>query len=190
MIREQIKIQTKPQHDAVEEVSYSSQIMDHSLNKEQYQQLVRINYILNSSFEDTWNKLPFDLPEGLMIEHRRKANMLKSDLELLGLEQPELSTVPFDISSYPAFMGALYVFEGSTLGGAVILKQLQKNENLNGIDNFHFYGAYGERIGMMWKLFLDELEKIQDESEVDECIAAAQKTFDWVREAFSSKSAS
>ena len=187
MIRERIKEETTAQHMAVEDVSLSNHIMDGSLNKEQYASIIVANYIINAAFERSWSQLGFDIPETLMLGRREKTAILKQDIDSLGLDIPELPQLDFPVANYPQFMGTLYVFEGSTLGGRVILKQLKTNKNLAGIEAFNFYNGYGDMTGMMWKTFLDELQKIENASEINEAIEAAQKTFAITKSVFEKK---
>lgn len=177
MIRTRIKEETMDQHKALEAISYSSQIMDYSITEDKYRSLIRTNYISNKAFENAWSNLDFEVPKSLMLEHRVKVKSLEADLKELGEEVPDVSGISFPVNSYPEFMGCLYVFEGSTLGGAVIHKALKKNENLNNIENFHFYNCYGERLGMMWGIFLEHLTQIEDVAQVDAAIEAARNTF-------------
>jgi heme oxygenase len=172
-------------HKALEEESFGNKIMSGQLTLADYKQIIRMNYEMNKAFEAQWNEITFELPNSLMIDQRSKMEALSRDMELLDLEKTETS-LSFPADSYPQFIGSLYVFEGSTLGGAVILKQLVKNENLKQIEEFNFYNCYGDKIGMLWKLFLDHLTAITDENEVNECIAAANTTFSVLKDYMSS----
>lgn len=177
MIRERIKNETASLHKALEEQSYGNRIMSGMLTEAEYKHILRMNYETNAAFENTWAELGFELPDSLMLGQRRKTPSILQDMEALGMETPTLPALNFPSSSYAEFIGALYVFEGSTLGGAVILKQLKKNSNLEHISSYHFYDVYGERIGMLWKIFLDHLTQITNEKEVQACIDAANNTF-------------
>lgn len=180
MIRERIKAETHDAHMHLEQISHSSKIMDGSLDLKSYQNLILSNYITNLAFEQTWDSLPFAVPESLLLAQRNKKSMLEKDLALLNLEKPEIPKL-FHFDDYATFMGALYVFEGSTLGGAVICRKLKENPHLSHLD-FHFYASYGERLGMMWKMFLDHLIQIEDPEEVNRCIESANHTFSVVEQ--------
>lgn len=177
MIRERIKNETASLHKALEEQSLGDRIMSGILTEAEYKHIIKMNYDTNAAFEKTWNDLPFDIPHSLMLQHRHKTPSLKLDMELLDLDTTVIPNLKFSIGSYAEFIGALYVFEGSTLGGAVILKQLKKNKNLAHLTDFNFYNCYGDKLGMYWKLFLDHLNQIQDNDEVEACINAANHTF-------------
>jgi heme oxygenase len=185
MIRERIKSETTEQHKALEQIAFTTAIMSRTLTVEQYKAIIEANLIANMAFEQQWSNLPFELPLSLMLNVRYKTEALKKDATALGIEIPESLDHTFPVENKAAFMGSLYVFEGSTLGGAVILKQLNSNQNLSHITDHHFYGCYGEKLGYLWKVFLDHLVQITDEDEVNEAIDAAQKTFSLNEEIFS-----
>ncbi len=184
MIRERIKTETSQNHNDVEAAGYSGQIMSGGLTLKEYKALITVNLVLNKAFEKQWSSPPFELPKTLLLEQRRKTAALEKDAALLGLAVTGSNEILFPVESYEAFMGTLYVFEGSTLGGAIIYKQLKQNPNLNTLDEFHFYSCYGDQLGMMWKVFLDHLTQIEDTSQVDKAIASAKTTFDITKDAF------
>jgi heme oxygenase len=184
MIRERIKSETAQQHKALEQIAFTNAIMSKTLTEEQYKAIIEANLIANMAFEQQWNSLPFELPESLMLQARYKTEALKKDATALGIEIPQTVDYSFPTANKAAFMGSLYVFEGSTLGGAVILKQLTTNNNLNHIKEHNFYGCYGEKLGYLWKVFLDHLVEITQEDEVEVAIKAAQDTFSLNEEIF------
>jgi len=184
MIRERIKTETAQNHKDVEAVGYSGQIMSGRLTLGEYKKLIATNLLLNKAFEQQWDSLAFGIPAEVMLEHRRKTASLEKDAKALNVALPTINKISFPADTYEAFMGSLYVFEGSTLGGAIIHKQLKQNPNLSKLDGFHFYSCYGDKLGMMWKIFLDHLTQIEDTDKVNEAIEAAKTTFDITKEAF------
>jgi heme oxygenase (biliverdin-IX-beta and delta-forming) len=65
------------------------------------------------------------------IEQRKKAHLLKADIEDAGVDitDAEIIRLNFFSENYTGFyeaLGAMYVLEGSTLGGQIIQKHLQK----------------------------------------------------------------
>ncbi|MBT6236014.1 MAG: biliverdin-producing heme oxygenase [Bacteroidetes bacterium] len=184
MIRERIKNETAQNHKDVEAVGFSGQIMSGRLTLDEYKKLILTNLMLNKGFEAQWSELDFEIPKGIMLEQRRKTATLEKDAKALGVSIPDTDNPLFPADTYEAFIGSLYVFEGSTLGGAIIYKQLKQNANLSTLDDFHFYSCYGERLGMMWKIFLDHLNEIEDTLKVDKAIEAAKTTFDITKNTF------
>lgn len=110
------------------------------------------------------------------VESRRNASLIKKDLRELTVygEPPLCESLPQINNAAQAF-GALYVLEGSTLGGRVIVRMLSKNEAANIPANaLHFFSGYGEETGRMWTFFINELNKQTEEKET---VAAANETF-------------
>lgn len=91
-------------------------------------------------------------------EERRKLTSISEDLEALSSQVTIPSYpafVPFQLPVSPAFaMGVIYVVEGSTLGGRVILKHLQQRA-FSLSDGTAFFTGYGEHTGRLWKSFLN-----------------------------------
>jgi heme oxygenase len=86
---------------------------------------------------------------------RRRVEALESDLRALGVEPLAPMPAPEPLSVAEA-LGALYVIEGSTLGGQVIMRSLQGTDFEAGATRF--FDAYGPRTGAMWKAFCGALE--------------------------------
>ncbi|MFT4521214.1 MAG: heme oxygenase [Bacteroidia bacterium] len=183
-VRDRLKTETATQHAHTESFSYGKEIMSRTLNTSQYQELLIANYLYIKAWEDQWASLSFDVPESMNLQARRKSTWLVNDLKALGLDVSKLPVFTIaSVSSYAAFLGRMYVIEGSTMGGAVISKQLALNEHLTGY-NFQFYGAYGPELLPMWRSFLAHLDAIATEDDSDETIAAAKESFSRFSEAF------
>ena len=111
------------------------------------------------------------------INERKLALLVLEDLRSLGLPVADLPTcndLP-TISNKAQAFGCLYVIEGSTLGGRVISKWLQKNPFITlQEEQLHFFNGYQEQTGSKWKTFLDALNEQQD---IHAVIDAANETF-------------
>lgn len=99
-------------------------------------------------------KLSGELPELRTVE-RWKLPLLVKDLEALGHDASSLARLPRatllpPLTGLPEALGCFYVLEGSTLGGQLILRHLQRH--LTGAP-VAFFRAYGEEVGPMWRAF-------------------------------------
>jgi heme oxygenase len=119
---------------------------------------------------------------GIDFQERRKASLLEKDLVAVGTP-PELVErcrwLP-DASSLDRACGALYVMEGSTLGGQHISRmasQAHVDEKV-----LHYFKSYGARVGEMWKSLGEALNRFAeiggDESEI---VEGARDTFEALR---------
>lgn len=184
MIREAIKAQTAQAHKDTEKVSFSDSILDHSLNLEQYKLLIQNHYSLTTAWEGTWDDLSFNVPDSWKLEDRKKKELISWDMDHLGLEPMDVYQPKFQVNTPAAFLGSLYVFEGSTLGGSVIYRHLRQNPNLSEVSDFKFYKGYEKETGPMWKQFLESLQQVTEPKEVETAIEAAQHTFGEVKQVF------
>jgi heme oxygenase len=93
------------------------------------------------------------------------------------------------ISSAAQAFGALYVMEGSTLGGKIIARMLLKNAAFPvPEDALHFFSGYRDDTGPKWKAFLEALNK---QTAIEEITTSANETFfylkSWMQHSFSNE---
>ena len=112
------------------------------------------------------------------IDERRNSSFIINDLKAIGYstESLALCTQLPNINSSLAALGAMYVLEGSTLGGRMISRMLMKNALVPFDDsNLHFFNGYKESTGKRWTSFLSVLEEHAEG--VDTIVTAANETF-------------
>lgn len=157
---DQLRKDTRPLHDQVEQAMASSRIMNDDFTIKEYEQLLQKLYVAHSALE------PVLLSFGELVSHPKleatyrlnKRKAIEKDLSLLKVAPGDSRISEPVIHNIVEAWGALYVLEGSTLGGAMILKQLTENPNLH-LKDFNFYGYYGSKTGSMWKQFKTSLIK-------------------------------
>lgn len=177
MFHEIVKSATTEDHKNAEKHSYGAEIMSRTLNKQQYSQLLVANYMYIAAWEAQWSELMDYNSDNLHLDSRRKMELLEQDFAELGINKDDLPSLELPMPATKAqFLGRMYVIEGSTLGGAMISKQLMANSNLAGLD-FRFYGGYGPMLIPFWKQFLEELNAVTYEEDQAECIAWAKQSF-------------
>jgi heme oxygenase len=118
----------------------------------------------------------------LNINDRKKALFIEEDLKALGIafEKHTLLEETFFRDSYSDVylaVGALYVLEGSTLGGQLIVKHLHKAMP-SGFVNTAYFSSYQKKTGSMWKEFLHQLTTLpQSTQQEQQIIKVAITTF-------------
>jgi heme oxygenase len=121
-------------------------------HKEDYSRLLMFFYNYFHKLEILISNIitPDILPDYLS---RRKTQLIKNDIADNGFELVELpiEKLPY-ISSPLEAMSALYVMEGSTLGGSAIVKILEKKGLVHGTS---FFAGYQEETANRWCLFLE-----------------------------------
>lgn len=100
---------------------------------------------------------------------RRRSHLLRDDLARLKVAGVKLQP-PTTFESSAEIMGAVYVLEGSRLGGKVLIKQVFRTAPTR------FLGADG-RPGA-WRRLLTSLDKrLRDQEEIDLAVSAARGVF-------------
>ncbi|MFD2940245.1 biliverdin-producing heme oxygenase [Flavobacterium notoginsengisoli] len=108
--------------------------------------------------------------------NRRNSSYIKTDIEELGGSIDRLPVAAAtEIKDPIQAMGALYVLEGSIMGGPYIVQMLQKK----GIEKgFSFFSGYGSESGLKWASFTVALNILpQTESDNAKAVDAARETF-------------
>ncbi|RYY57808.1 MAG: hypothetical protein EOO09_00855 [Chitinophagaceae bacterium] len=112
------------------------------------------------------------------LEGRRKTSWILDDLHSLGQDGPvaEDPGAPL-ITSRADALGALYVMEGSSLGGKVICKMIGENLGLQATTSLSFFYGYGGQTGSKWKEFLQALDKFSGTGEEEAIVRKADEVF-------------
>ncbi len=190
MILEEIKYKTAENHRRLEESELLKPITSPTLTQDHYQKILRVFYGYFYPLETALE--PFQLADNYLPDYgsRRKAAMIRQDLHTLQHNAPE-DTLPLcaelpSIQSMAQAFGCLYVMEGSTLGGKIIAKSLEKNLGLSAVHGASFFHGYGPDTGHKWKTFQQSLVRFnQDFQKEQEIVEAANETFyyfeNWIR---------
>lgn len=173
-----LKRETRGLHDQVEENLNSQAILSEDYSQEEYARLLLQLYRAHLSLEP--KILSFDriMHDTRLQTTRRlyKAHLLEEDLRSLG-HRPAKVGMPLRLRNLSEAWGALYVLEGSTLGGAMILKQLRKHNWPR--QPFAYYGYYGSDTGPMWKSFRELLQENWESGQLntDDLLSGARKAY-------------
>jgi len=127
---------------------------------------------------------------GMDYAERLKVPELERDLLALGETADTIAMLPHcdeipKLATEAEGLGCLYVVEGSTLGGQMITRQLQKSLGLSPESGVAFFHGYGSETGVRWQAFGRWLEEAAGRLEQDDAIiAGANETFrtlgDWL----------
>jgi heme oxygenase len=150
MLSIQLKEQTKENHQILEKKLIQKMRAMH--NKKNYLDLLTIFYSYFGGLEKLINNhlIISKVPDYAI---RRKADQLTDDIASLGGQLPAVAATQFlpKITSHEEALGALYVMEGSTLGGKIISQMISKQLGLD--EALSFFKSYGENTMMMWERF-------------------------------------
>lgn len=183
MILEQLKIATRPNHEAMERDPLSRSLFAPELSRDGYVHILQVYLGFYAPLEQALFSLPDWADLGFDIERRRKAGLLLRDLRALGdstidaADVPHCSDLP-PISSIGEALGCMYVLEGATLGGQLIARQLRAAIGVGPTSGSAFFNSYGADLGPRWKEFRALLEAQAATPAISEAIVAtAAATF-------------
>lgn len=165
-----LETQTRPAHERVEALL----ALDEAATLARYLAYLQAMHAVIASVEDILARdvrlREFDL------EPRRKCQRLERDLAFFGMP-PAPGHVPLP-EDRAARVGWLYVIEGATLGGRVLLRRLVPRWSLAPERGAAFLAGYGERTAQMWRTFVDALNSTAFTAEEKQaCVAGAMQAF-------------
>lgn len=175
MLSELLKEKTLSSHRELEK-----QVVQKIKNIHSVADYIDLLHIFHVYFGSLENKIAPFLHADFMpdIHGRRHARRLADDIAALGGApnmRTDWVTVP-RICCWQEALGALYVMEGSTLGGKFIVQLVSKQANLT--EGFSFFSAYGERTAERWVQFQDAINsRVVEPSDIDRTVTAAGETF-------------
>lgn len=180
----ELRERTRSEHAAVEA---SMPLMQDALSRELYVAVLRSLYPLVRG----WEQWATDAaPERLrpLVQARRRASLLAEDIRFFGQQPPDdvVALIALDArlsetlpgsSAYDAvFLGAMYVIEGSTLGGQFIARHVEQIFDLAPGLGDSYFRAYANQTGPMWLEVKSHLVAL-DPDETDGVVDAAKAMF-------------
>ncbi|CAN5671419.1 N/A [soil metagenome] len=174
---------TAADHSAVED---SVPLMSSDLTLEVYVATLQRIYGIATAWE-TASEQKAPLPMQAMLFARKRASRITNDLLFLGSEPySQLEPLIPDFQSEAEFLGAMYVMEGSRLGGSYIARHVASVLLLReGFGDTYFRGD-PQSTSAMWKEFLEYLRVRISENETPKVIQGAKAMFQlygtWMRD--------
>jgi len=170
---------TAPQHTKLETTAISKALLSNDVSLNDYvHYLIKMQAVIAFCEQTIFPLIKHILHD---IEARRKLELIRNDLKYFGVSDPlENNYRPFQHNISPAFaLGYMYVVEGSTLGGRVILKHVQSKLAVDENNSGSFFAGYRSLTGSTWKNFLQVLMDYTYKAQCgDEVIEGAQHAFE------------
>lgn len=165
----QLRSHTGHLHSKVEEALNAQQLTDGNLRKEEYQNLLSVNYLIFKALKERLHSHPELSP--LFID---RVGDLKQDLDQLNFEPAMPDGELFYGWSTGQLTGALYVLNGSSVGGHMIARQL---EGYDWTGNPKFYRS-SPSVMKKWRSFKKYLENMETgNAESEQIIDGAKQTY-------------
>ncbi|MDP1875450.1 biliverdin-producing heme oxygenase [Phenylobacterium sp.] len=178
-LRNTLRAATRQDHDRVDRLGAAFDLA----RPADYGAFLQAHAAVLPAFEASLDLAP---PEDLPPDwpQRRRAQALAADLAALGLG-PALAASQATLPTRPTRLGALYVLEGSRLGGAVLRRALSTAQPAAP----DAYLAHGEGL-LLWRSFLRWLDNQPlDAEETQAAILGARQVFSAFETAFEAVSA-
>jgi len=133
--------------------------------REGYRSLLAAYLSLYRPYERALAEAPADLRALVDFPASSRVTLLEHDLNQLGASAANIADakgIP-DLSDRNAMLGALYVIEGSQLGGQMMYRDVQSKLGVDIGSGASFFGGAGEYTGSRWKQITAGLnERITD----------------------------
>ncbi|MFD2743442.1 MULTISPECIES: biliverdin-producing heme oxygenase [Sphingobacterium] len=173
MLNQYIKDHTKEAHQSLEGVVIRQ--LKAIKTEKDYAKILQKFYAYFSSVELAIQ--PF-INEGVLPDYaeRRNSQHIRADIKALGEQVDEnIRAVVPSVRNVQEALSALYVLEGSILGGPYIVQMLKKYGISRG---FSFFSGYGDQSSHMWDRFIHILNTVgSDPSTYASSVDMANQTF-------------
>ena len=176
MLSEKLKEHTKQHHQLLEKKMVAQ--MRSITTPQEYAKLLGLFYSFFGGLELSVDK-HIDLALLPDYPQRRKSAALAYDLLELSAPLPLFALrndLP-EIRDHIQSIGALYVMEGSTLGGKIIAKMMLQQMNVTEMPGLTFFNGYGEQTMSMWLTFKKSIDTPLSSTEIEIIIKSANDTF-------------
>lgn len=177
-----LRRETRLDHASVES---SMPLMRPDLDRDLYLDVLRRLFGIVRVWERTINThLPARLAP--LAEERNRLQFLEEDLRALGVTDLNLPqpTLPH-FENLAESLGAMYVMEGSRLGGQFIARHVESVLDLSQGKGSQYFRGFGETTGRRWNEFSAALEREVPEAATADAIRGAKKMFaafgEWMR---------
>lgn len=176
---DKLRAATTQSHTALEALPVSLSIMSPNVTNAEYGLYLSLMLDIVKDAEENIFPVAHAAIPGLDIHS--KAQFIEADLKALGYTK-KLSYNPLSSginNPTPAFaLGVMYVIEGSSLGGRVILKNISNVLGHNAENGGSYFTGYGSQTGSHWKAFLGSLIEYENLYNAEaEIIAGANFAF-------------
>ncbi|WP_337044970.1 biliverdin-producing heme oxygenase [Emticicia sp. 17c] len=181
-----IRIHTAQLHSELEKTSLSASLMAENVSQQDYiAYLQRMREVVAFYEKNVFPVLSDTLND---FPRREKLVLIEQDLNYFLSQSTVFNTFTAQTvihDSVPYALGCMYVMEGSTLGGKIILKHINKTLGIAQAAGGTYFTGYGDNTGYFWKTFLQTLSDYSMQNACDEeIIKGAKDTFTAIKNYF------
>jgi heme oxygenase len=179
MLLERLKSETATIHAAVEaEIG----LTDPNLQRDRYVDVLKRLYGFHAGLEP---RLAVAIGDEAFLAPRRRLPDLARDLAHLGADDDLTRLAVWSGGPAPGdgagALGALYVVEGSRLGGLTVSRILEQRLGLSGGGGYSYFAGSGREVGALWRGLRERIAGMSAAVADDGVIAGAIATFEAFR---------
>jgi heme oxygenase len=169
-LREALRSATRDVHERLHGHPGLAAVQDETITREHYVQLLGRLYGFYTAFETAAGLSPI------------RSQWLEVDLTAFGVspsrraELPRCRGLP-NLATPEAVLGALYVVEGSALGGVALARRLDGLVGEGGLDGRRFFSGRQAETGAAWRDYLHRLSASRGRTNRETIISTANATF-------------
>ena len=173
-----LRARTRPEHQSLEAVPALARLLTDRVTLNDYATVLRVLHTCHRALApQILACLPASSPVRALLDGQRVAGM-EDDLAWLGVPTlPDKPVLPV-LATYSHAMGALYVLEGSNLGGRVIARHLSDRLHVHrGAGASFFDGLTAETARDRWQILGTVLDAAEPEISDEALLDGARDTF-------------
>lgn len=181
-LAQELRSATKEWHHVIDHHPMISQLAKKDITEEQYRRILQTFAWIYDPLQRHLVDVQFRL--GLLGEYRisPRQDWLADDLEYFGIELGQSRHPLKDwrqptIDSAAKLVGTLYVVEGSTLGGQVLMRCLTDSLGVTPVEGGRFFSGHGEATMAHWANLWKLAEKVCPIYDWDAACSAAREMF-------------
>lgn len=184
MLHNALKTETHDAHMRLHVHPFTQPLQSETLTRAEYERILKGFYYYYSALEHHYKGIESDFGSTF-----NPVAALEKDFQTLGISPPDNNsldkTVQTDLpADFDHYIGYLYVKQGSTLGGQIMSKNIERTTGLDRDKDVHFFNPYGKSTGPVWKSFLSYLERIEGAICMESAINGANHAFSAMERAF------
>lgn len=183
MLSTLLKEKTQSLHDSAENNIFMQKLQNNTFSEEDYILFLKLYYIAHDVIETQLASF-----EELDMSFRERKSLLKQDLLYYHISENQIvdqlhCDLEIKLDTLAKAYGALYVLEGSRMGGQYLTKMLYEALGKN-TPTKYFLGVGGKTVE-----YVKQLKDILNARQIDkdECISGAKDTFIFIDYLFSSQ---
>jgi len=187
-ILEELREKTRSNHKAIEQNRLLASLLDPTLTEAGYVRVLRKFYGFFMPLEKRLSEACERTGLADVLKSRLKTPLLRKDLEFLTKDLNDdfycRKLPPLDSEAF--CLGTLYVTEGSTLGGQIIVKAVESSVGVGPETGAAYFNGYGASTMILWAETCKVLEDFaqRHSSEQPHIVSAAIDTFNAMQKWF------